>query len=677
MLFLMLAMEAAADVLTPGKWDGSLETDLGYNRDNTVYGGSTTYFDENSTLYQLNLQNSGFSVIDPALLLGTVGISLGVGQDNSSVDGVPMAVNSGVLGYSLDAEFLNDLPYGGALFATSSRANVSQPFGYQLNNNSDRGLTMRLNEGSPLKDMGLPYLGSNLRLEEQNLDQFSVSALNQNYRFVENSRIFSLDGHKGSETSDLTWSYADDDISQPLTPIGNNRTQNANLAYSDDFGQTLGNRIDSRFNYYDRTGEYAALDMSTLSVNEALQVAHQSNLSTSYNYQLMRQVSQNQPFTSQTGTFNVMYQPYQSLSTSLEIQRQIVPSETIDIEFAGLGYQYLHQLPMQGTLHFTTTGGYGQTQISSSDIPGQVNYEAHPFTFDPLAVDQEITLSQAFVNESAPIAVYAVNSKQNAILGGGALVVCPGITMPSDGTCDYIIEPPLGGKTNLRINSRSTTLTGLGNNVDTLEVSYSYNVPTSLTYSTTTSVTSLTADYHWIVFTLAHSVSVLNQLSGVYSPFLQSTRQDTAGIDMKGTWRGIQFTCGTNFQSTDQTLLVYQQERYYSTAIYPYSYYLSFGLNADTTISQYQFPDRTTQISGLHVTSTWMPVGFMTVSSSVGRRSMADSLEPTQTVDEASVRTQMKYGKVSMNLTLTADRQQLGISELNELSLMLTLMRSL
>ena len=66
MLFSMLATEAAAGMLTLGTWDGSLEADLGYSKDVSNTGGTTSVFSERNTMYELNLQNTGFSVIDPA-----------------------------------------------------------------------------------------------------------------------------------------------------------------------------------------------------------------------------------------------------------------------------------------------------------------------------------------------------------------------------------------------------------------------------------------------------------------------------------------------------------------------------------------------------------------------------------------------------------------------------------
>ena len=679
MLFSMLATEAAAGTLTLGSWDGSLEADLGYSKDISNSGGTTSTDDQHNTLYALNLQNSGFSVIDPALMTGTAGLTLGMGKEVSTAEGTTMTSSSGLLGYSLDTEFLNDLPFGGALFATNSHTTVIQPFGYQVNDNSDRGISMRLNEGSPLKDMGFPYLSSNLRLEEQNLNQLSTSILNQNYQHIEDRRSLTWEGHKGAETSDLNWSYSNNDIKQPLTPDGNNRSQNIELDFSDDFGKVLNRRWDSRINYFDRIGVTPLYDTSTLSVNEALQINHQNNFSTNYNYQLLRVISQDVPSDNQVVQLGAMYQPYQNLSTNASFQRQIVPTGMVNSGSVGLGYGYSLGLPRDGTMRFTTGGGYGQTKITSNDTTGQINYEAHPFKFDPLAANQEVTLSQSFVILSAPIVVYAVNIKQNAILGGGPLVACPGPNMPSDGTCDYLILPPLGGKTIFRVNSLSTTLTGLGNNVDTLEVSYSYNAPPSLTYASVTSSTGLTIDYRWIVLSLAHAQSEVSQLTGSGSDnlFLQSTIRDSAQVDLKGSWQQILGTVGTSYVSENDTALVYHQERYYSTATYVYSYNLSFGFNAANTMTQYQNPERTNETDTIRINATWYPVNIMTVNADIGQNSMKDSSQTAEIVDEANVRAQLKYGKVILNLTLTADKHDRGSSELSSWNFMLSMVRNL
>jgi hypothetical protein len=184
-----------------------------------------------------------------------------------------------------------------------------------------------------------------------------------------------------------------------------------------------------------------------------------------------------------------------------------------------------------------------------------------------------------------------------------------------------------------------------------------------MTYSTITSNTGLTVDYRWIVFSLTHSQSTTNLLSASETPFLQSGSQNKAQVDVKGAWREIQGAAGASYESTNDTQLSSRQERFYTSATYPYSYYLSFSFNADKLMSQYQNPERSSDSNSMRLTATWYPMDDMIVNADIGRRSRNDSKQATETMDEASVKAQMKYGKMAITSSLTANRRVRGSSE--------------
>lgn len=683
LLLSMLASQAAAQMawtdyqwLSPGTWSGSVEYDTGFSGDSSTSDGVSTTFKQHNNNYILNLQNAGFSVLDPSLITGTLGLTLGMNDDTSKTQGASSTVSSGLLGYSFQAEVLNDTPYGGALFANKSKTNTMQAFGRQEINTSYRGLSLRLNEGSPLKDMGLPYLSANFRLEQQELDQLSTSALNQNYQYSESRKSLVQDGHKGGVSSDLNWRFEVNDVHLPLNPDGDNRNMSAGLDYSIDFGERLNRRWDSHINYSDRTGATELYNLSTRSISEALQVTHLNNLSSSYSYQRMEVVTRGISSVNQTGAMSVQYQPYQNLSTSASLQRQSASTGVVDSGSLGFGYQYQHALPWQGRLHFTTSGSYGLTRNTNTTgaTTGRVDFEAHPLKFDPLAVNLEITLGQRFVDTAVPIGVYAVNSKLNLI--EAALVACPGSTLPNDGTCDYIVET-LGNQTVIRLNPLSTTLTGLANTVDTLAVSYLYNVPPSQTYDSVSSSSTLALDYNWIIFTLAHTQSKMSLRSEGDSAFLQSGSQNRAQVDLHGDWHQIQGAAGASYQVSNDTLLTTRQSRYYGSASYPYSYALSLALNADLMMNEFQNPDRSSDTYSLRASMNWRPMNDLSVSAYLARRSSSDSRQETETVNEANLKAQLRYGKIRLASSLSLNNRVRGSSELNNWRIDLNLLRDL
>ena len=646
--------------LTLGTWDGSAGATFSYSHDKTQTDGSTsTTFDDRFAMFDLDIRNNGWYVFSPALVTGSLGIDLGLDKNTATSQGITSSSEAKLLGYSFDAEFFNEFPYGGMLFASKHRSTTIQPFGHQENTSSSRGASLRLSEGSPLKDMGLPYLRANLRVEHSDLDELNTSSIGQTFQYREQRDTFIHDGHKGSETSDLDWRIEIDDLKQPLTTNGNYRSNNASLNYNTDFGPTLNRHWLSRMNWMDRAG---TTSLSTFTMDEQLHVDHWSNLSTDYGYQQSRVDSQNQPpNVYQTGSFAISYKPYQNLSSRGFLQRQFLPTGRIDQSGGTLGYAYQHSLAGSGKLQLSAIGGYQVTNIISTLTIGHIVEEAHAMP-DLTGPNPEIVLAQVFVVQSSiPVLGFKSGVSQ------AVLIACPGTNFPapppSAQTCDYIVDPPLGNLTKIRLNPY--LIQHLNIPIDALSVSYDFEVPPSLRYATTSNALSAVVNYRWIIFTLAHDESDVKLISGGDDRFLPKSRHNREQIDLTGTWRSLQVAAGVAYLQTRETELIYHQRHFYQTASYPYSYNLAFSFNADQNLTDYELPQRHSDSRSANLSADWHPGYNLWVNAMIGQRSTKDSLTQAETVKEAKLKAQWKYGKMRVISSLTANQRVRGGSELS------------
>jgi hypothetical protein len=338
-----------------GVWSGSLETEALYERDYTRQDpGSTVDFSSLTTVERLLLRNSGFYVVDPKLITGNLSLNFGLLQDGGSVNGESNFSHEKLTGYSLDTTAFSGLPYNGTLFASRSQSFLNAPFGRTDVTFEDRGGSLRLGEDSPLRDVGLPYLSANVRLEEQHIQSHTTSALAQSFHQDDLLDMLTHDGHKGFETADLDWRFQLIDSSSPITPYSNYLSRAGNLNYSLDFGPTSNWRWESRLSSYDRSG---ISPFAIYTANESLHIDHRSDLSTDYYYQLQRMETAIGPTTTQIGSVRAQDQVYRNLgaSASATVERQKLPDGLIESYSGQADLNYRHDLPGKGNLQVRTS----------------------------------------------------------------------------------------------------------------------------------------------------------------------------------------------------------------------------------------------------------------------------------------------------------------------------------
>jgi hypothetical protein len=658
LLPLLAAGEAAAQALgivNLGTWDGTLDTSVGYSRDLISYNGvAGPAFSQRNTSELLNIRNNGFFVLDPALLSGSVGVTLGMEQERASSSGYTTNVDSKIRGYSIGTSLLNDLPYGGGLFANRSQTMTIEPFGHVDTTTTNRGFTARLNEGSPLRDLGLPYLSGTVQMEQQHLQEISTSVLGQGASVQDQMRkTLSAQGHKGFETADLDCQGEVDDIEDQFVANGSYRSKAASLMYGVDFGPTLNRRLDSRMSYLGREG---VAPMSLFSLNENLGVGIFNNLSANYGYQLTRLDALNISSLGQVGSFGLQYQPYQNLGASVSLQHQQQPYGTIDVAGGALAYHFERSLPWQGKLLVRLNGGDSLTDTHIQSSLANITDEAHvaPAAFGAGA---GFMLNQSF---ALPASIVVVDTR-----GGALLQTVLGI--------DYELLQ-VGGQTTV-IPLLTSTIIRPG---DPMAVSYTYKIAPSLKYLTATKSASVTTNFGWISFNVTHNQSDVTLLAGDNSLFLPYFRNDSARMDLHGNWDSIQGAAGTSYLNSRSTMMSYVEQRYYQNVTYQYASNLGVTINSEWTLTDYQIPAaHQSDARSTNLTANWIVDSGLMVSAHTGFRYLVDTSMPTETVSDAGLRGRLSYGKLSVLSDLLFNRRVRDGAELSNWQVKLTVSRGL
>ncbi|MBI3375187.1 MAG: hypothetical protein HY017_25995 [Betaproteobacteria bacterium] len=625
--------------LHPGAWGGSLE--MGYGTDHQQLRSSDASPGIDSarrrTQERLAIRNEGFSFLHPGLLSGNLGLTFGLVQDRDNTNGTVNSREAKLTGYAFDSTLFSAFPYNGTLYANRTQNLLSQPFGRTDIAFENRGAAFRLREDSPLRDWGFPYFSANVRAEQQHTQEATTSVLGQTFRRDEMRNVLSVDGHKGFETSDLDLRYEFNDLNNAAFPSGNFQSQTANLNYSRDFGPALNRRSDTRLFYYTRSG---VSPFSLFTADQRLRIDHLQNLSTNYSYVLAHTDTLAGASTTHNGVFDVRHVPFRDLTATAQLSglHQELPAGVRDSYAGQLALQYHRDLPGSGTVFARASGRYqlNDNQLRASQITVTDEAQGAP---TPLGAGAGFLLNQSFVVASS---IVVVDTR-----GGARLATSPGIDYDVLGEGNLIRIIPLPTSAVIRPG-------------DPLAISYTYELDPSLKYSTNSRSVSGGVDFRWIALSYGHEQSEQTLLSGQDSRFLQDLRRDTAQLDLRGAWKTLQGQAGAAYVRYDSTRLAYIQQRYTQIASYRPTRRLSIAFNADRTLTEFTLPAHQTDARSIRLTLDWYGAEGLTTTALLGRRVYKDSLQPMETINEASLKARLLYGKLDLASSFTASERIRG-----------------
>jgi hypothetical protein len=609
-----------------GTWGGEIETGYGTERQRTRSDGSPeSDFAHRRQRERLSIRNQGFSVLDPRLFTGSLGLTFDLFRDRDRAGGTEISRQGKLTGYAFDSTLFAEKPYSATFFANRNQNFLVQPFGGRTEIEiENRGATFRLREDSILRDWGIPYFSSNLRAYQEHVKE-STSGLGQTFRRDELRNILSFDGHKGFETADLDVRYEFNDLTNLTFLPGSFQTQMANLNYSLDFGPALNRRSDSRISYTSRTG---LSPMTFFTVDEHVRIEHYKNLSTDYRYLLTRIDTQTQTTATRNGIFHLQHRLYRNLTTNAQASalRQELPAGTHSSYAGQIDFNYQRGLPWNGKV-FAHTGGRYQiddNKLGASRINVIDESQVAP---SPLGGGAGFLLGQSFVIAST---IEVVDSR-----GGARLPTTPGVDYDIVPEGDLIRIVPLLGSLVIQPG-------------DPLAVSYTYEVDPSIKYATDARWFNAGVDFRWIAVSFGHEQSDQTLLSGGANRFLEDRRKDTGQLVLRGAWKTLQGETGFAATHYNATRLAYTQQRFNQRVSFRPAPNLVLALNAEAASTDYRRPARQNDTRSVRLTLDWQAPGGWWTTADIGRRVYKDSLMPTETVNEARFSARLTYGKLEI-----------------------------
>lgn len=629
---------------TPGLWDGALELDLEASRQSTSSGtGSDLDFTLRRFQEKVTVGNRGFFLYDPRFAIGNAQVTLGAVQDRQSGGGEASSSRARIVGYAFDTSILPGAPYSGSLFANRTDDRFTLPFGRSELQFENRGASFRLGENSFLRDRGIPFFSSTVRAEQQRTREETTSVLGQSLERSERRNILAFDGHDGLEHGDVDWRYEFNDLSNEASPQNSFRTHSATVTSSVDFGPDFNRRWDSRLSYYRRDG---ASPYRIVSANEQLNVDHDSQLSSGYRYVLTGTQGPTGDTTTQDAGAHVRYErdPNITALADTALLRETLSAGTRTQAAAGMKLDYRRSLPWDGriTLHGSARGQVNDNELHAARITVTDEAQAAP---SPLGAGAGFLLNQSFID---PSAIVVVDTR-----GGARLATVAGL--------DYDVV-----QEGNRIRIVPLLTSAVIQAGDPLAVTYVYDVAPSIRYGTTSDAVGAGLDFHWIAVSFAHERSNQHLISGVDAGFLEDLRKDSAQLDLRGDWGALQAQATLGRVRYDSTFLTYRQDRAYEFASWRATRELALGAAADWTRTDFALPEHRTESRSGRLTLDWYGGWGWTVTGMLSRRMYKDSLQPTETVTEATLRSRFEYGKITLVGELSdADRVRGGFETRN------------
>lgn len=638
-----------------GQWQGSLEGGYQFEDETSSSPGSSFSLTRDRFDELMKIRNDGIYYIDPRLLTGDAGFDLDLFQEQDRYSHGPSSSFNGLLwGYNLSTTLFPQWPENATFYANQNQNVSNSTFGGRTQiDNSNIGLLAQVLEDSVLKDHGLYYFNSRLSAREETFDE-STTELGQTFRIDEQREVVDYTADKGFQTADLGLRYQFDNERDTGTSKLAFQTQNIGLSYDLDFGPNLNRAWSSDVDYYSRTGSGGAQEY--LSVNEMLNIAHYENLSTSYLYQLQYNNNQQQGATTyQFGLFQLQHNLFENLNETLSLGGiyQTFSGGDITAYWIGGAGGYNHALPWSGTFFLNISGQYEiqDNSLSSSQIP--VTDEPHTAP-SSLGTNIGFFLNNNFVLTATIVMV------DNA--HGGRI--------PTVLNVDYDVLQ-IGNQTEI-IPLPTSLIIHPG---DPLLVSYSYQVPASARFSTTTKTVNVGVTFPWIDASYSYQAIDQNLLSGVGAQYLVSQTTNTVNIGVHHDWESFAGLANAMYQTLDSTDISYTMVDFSQNVTYRPGWDTVLSLSGAESFADYTMPKLRTRNYALLFNGDRSLGGGGTMSVFASLRDLEDSRIPTQKTIETGLRIRYNLGKLQFAPSITWDKQTWGTTNSSDLLLEIRVIR--
>ncbi len=636
----------------------STSAELNYSRDRQITSQTNqadTHFNSDQFRENLHLRDQGVFIVDPRLINLDLGASIGLFQEKDNFAGQDASQHGHLEDYNVLMSILSQKPYNLLLHADRAQDRITRNFGTRTNTTTtSRGGRINLREEAFFKTWKIPYFSTSLSINQLTIDE-SSSGNGQNFQRNEDHNIIQYDAHKGYQTADLQFHYQFDDIKNTLLKDNGFTSHTANLTYSLDFGPTLNRRWNATANYIRYNG---LRNTSSLTTNQTLNIRHNINLFSNYQYGYNRFITSSGATTTQLGSILISQQFYKNMNASLNGQasRVDLPAGKTSSYGAGAGLSYHHQLPSNGRLNLHANNNY---RINDNNLSnGQIDIQAEPHT-----------VSSTFPTGVAEFFLNHRLVKTNSIVivdrrGGAQIAMTVGI--------DYTIITDVD-RTRIRLLPTSATIQAN----DPLEVDYQYQVAPSVRFSTVVLNVGASIDYGWLSFSLAHDASQQNLISGQDNGFLQNRQINTADLQLNGHWRRLDASAGFNYQVENDSNQKYRRWRFDQTASYANVLGLTLIANTSESVTNFQLPrPRNTNSYSGNLSLNGMTSNGWQMRLFTSILVLNDSEVDNQSTRRAGIVTSRRYGKMTVRGDLLLDNFERGTSSTNDERIDINIVRS-
>ena len=612
-----------------GNWEGNLG--FSYSGTQTEYSNGFQKTTSGLTTEYMSIRNQNFSIFDPRLMVGSLGVTFGLEQQQTTTGEQSQSQHGDLKGYAFNATLLGEKPIYARMWATRVEGYTTLPFvGTQNSVESSFGGAINLLQTSFLRDLEiLPYFDARLEAYQLHvLQEFNYGSTSSSFDQTQN--VVSLNAHNGTDTSDLSGSLQYVDFLYPTFPQGAYHSIGGNMYYSGDYGADLGSTWTSAIAYNDRTGE---LPLETFDIAETLTVHHNTDVQSNYQYNLFQQSGNGFNTVNQNATAGLFANVWRHLQVTANASAvyNSYSLGTVEGASGSLGLDYTRNLPGNGQVGVNLQGTYNW--FSDNLTTGDVSIVEESYSAPPtLGVGSGIPLNNTFVVGSS---IVVVDTR------GGA-------RLPTAVNVDYTVVAD-GDKTRILVLPTSHVIQPN----DPLAISYTYALPAQATYRSSTESVTLSLDYGWFGLTYNHTQTQSPPLTQAGVQFvgdstsdslLGALRWNTDVLNLGFTANGIRFDAAT---------LAYDTQSYTAGVSWAPSWL--FGLNGSGGWSRtnYSLPiPRTSGVSTARIDLNFYPMdGWIndtaTMTVFAYRNRTVDSLLPTQTLTAAGANFNYTLGKLT------------------------------
>ncbi|MDH3673056.1 MAG: hypothetical protein OES46_18155, partial [Gammaproteobacteria bacterium] len=632
-----LTTPAAAQGCRLGKWGGSVELLADRSEVETETGSRETTNDNTRTEERVTIRNRGAYVFDPRLLTLNLGVTFARSQEDteSQTNGTLFKDDSDddLSGFDFYAGVLSGSDtFSANVFANRSEFTLNREFAGRTDIDVE-------NRGATFSARRLP-IPSTLTIRQELNDEESrtgpiVTATD------ERRDIVTYDGQRGWNNAVMVLKYESVDKSDDVRPDFDFESDEARVDTSLDFGPALNRRWDSRIRAFSRE-DFSEEDR--LDFDQRVLINHSERLRTQYRYELDDTERPGGDVTTQTASFNLNHQLYESLTTNLLItaSNDSFDDGDRDIHLASVNLGYSKRLPRQGHLN----AGLGLSTQEEEDDFDEAFVAQEPHTFaTPFALPE--ALDNPNVIESSVDVTKTVNGP--AVPGCGVFPV----PIPLVEGVDYTLST-VGSTTEIVPLPCSLTTPGI-NPGDTIAVDYRFTRGGApVTFTTDQTRADFSVDYGWIRPFFSYQRMDQDLVSGSDDSFLTDQESDTIGVALRydrTRLRANFLVAVEDFESDDQT---YEEVRATQFLRYAFKPGLSLTVNGQQSFRDFSFPeDRETDIVAARAALSYRPRTNLSAEFFASVRDIEDTLVQDERRTELGVLAHWSYGKLEVHPSLT------------------------